>query len=241
MAREPFRRALGGYDREQVDAAIYTRDARLAQLEREAQRLTERVRERERQLDDALGGEGGLEEASPGAIGALSRRLEEIHAQARAQATRIRMKALQDVVQISDRVQELSRLRDDLTTRVQELAGMAGIKLAPEQRPPVGTRPAGDAPPGGVYRGPVEVEIGPLDDFAQLTGFEDAAAAIEGASEITVRRFSGGRATLSLDLTEPVELLAELERLSPFDFRVRDIRGDAIVIDVEPDGRSRAA
>ena len=234
MSSERFRRVFGGYDREQVDAALEARDERLERLEREAKLLAERLSEKERKLHEALGGGGGLGEASPGAIGALSRRLEEIHGQARRQATRIRMKALQDAVQMSDRVTELARLRDELGSRVQELAEVAGIRVGGEERPAVGTEPARGAGEG-VYAGDVELEVGPLSDFSQLAGIEDAAASIEGASRIAVRRFSGGRATLALHLSRPVELLRELERRTPFPFRVRDARGDGVVLEVESD------
>ena len=80
---------MRGYDPEEVDAAIDARDARLARLEREAQRLAERVVERERKLQDAL--------KRPVAA-ALSRGIDEVYGQARRQATRIRMKALDDAV-----------------------------------------------------------------------------------------------------------------------------------------------
>ena len=143
------------------------------------------------------------------------------------------MKALQDAVQMSDRVTELAKLRDELGTRVQELAGMAGVKIGEEERAPVGTEPSRNRAEKGIYSGRVEVEVGPLADFAALTGFEDAAAAIEGASEITVHRFSGGRATLSMNLAEPVELLQELERRAPVPFRVRDTRHDGVVLDID--------
>jgi len=242
VASERFRRALRGYDPEQVEEALVERDQEVARLQHEAAKLAKRVMEQERRLRETLdGGEGGLGSASPGAIGALSRRLEEIHEQARAQATRMRMKALQDVVQISDRVSELAKLRDDLGARVQELAGMAGIKLGGEERPPVGTEPSGGAPDRGIYSGEVEVEVGPLADFAQLTGFEDAAAAIEGASEITIRQFAAGRATLAMKLSEPVELLRELEQRTPLEFKVRDARQDAVVLDIEPGEQRRVA
>jgi hypothetical protein len=88
-----------------------------------------------------------------------------------------------------------------------------------------------------MYAGLVEVEVGPLTDFAQLTRFEDAAGAIRGASGIYVKRFSRGRATVSMNLADPVELLRELEERAPFDFVVRDMRRDGLVLDVEDDGR----
>jgi hypothetical protein len=229
VSKERFRRALRGYDPEQVHAAIEARDARLARLEREAQRLAERVVEREKRLQDAL--------KRPMAA-AVTKGIEEIYGQARRQATRIRMKALDDAVQMADRVTELSKLRDELGTRVSELADVARTRLGmEEERPPIGTEPAA----GNFYAGQVEIEVGPLNDFAQLTGFEDAASGIQGASEIEVKRFSGGRATVSMNLRDPVNLLRELEEKAPFDFVVRDTRRDGLVLDVDEDGRQDRA
>jgi hypothetical protein len=240
VSKERFRRTRRGYDPKEVDAAIEARDARLARLEREAQRLAERVVERERKLQDALKrlGEGA---GSARGMAALSKGLEEIYGQARRQATRIRMKALEDAVQMADRVTELTKLRDDLSARVSELAEVARMRLsAASERPPIGTEPARTAA-HGIFAGEVEVEVGPLNDFAQLTGFEDAAAGIDGASEIKVKRFAGGRATVGMNLDNPVELLRELEERAPFDFVVRDTRRDGLVLDVDEDEQGRAA
>jgi hypothetical protein len=87
----------------------------------------------------------------------------------------------------------------------------------------------------------VEVEVGPFNDFAQLTLFEDAAAGIDGASEITVKRFSAGRATVSMNLESPIDLLRELEERAPFEFVVRDTRRDGLVLDVDEDGQQDRA
>jgi hypothetical protein len=227
---------LYGYDPEEVDAAIQARDARLARLEREAQRLAERVVQREKRLQEAL---ARLGEGTPRAIGMIGRRVEDVYAQARRQATRIRMNALEDAVQISERVSGLSRIRDELGARVTELAELAGIRVGTGERSPLAGEKPGDAA-DGLYAGPVEVEVGPLSDFAQLSGFEDAAAGIDGASEIRVRRFARGRATVSMNLDSPVELLRELEERAPFEFKVRDMRGDGVVLDVDDDSREAA-
>ena len=236
MPEERFRRALRGYDPEEVDAAISARDARLARLEREAQRLAERVVQREKKLQEALR-EPVAMAADTNRV-ALSRALssvEEIYGQARRQATRIRMRALEDAVQMADRVTELTSLRDELGARVSELAEVARARLGIEAEEPLAIEPASA---DGMYAGRVEVEIGPLNDFAQLTGFEDAAAGIRGASEIHVKRFSRGRATVSMNLQDPVALLRELEERAPFDFVVRDMRSDQLTLDIE-DGRGQ--
>jgi hypothetical protein len=225
VSKERFSRTLRGYDPDEVDAAIDARDARLARLEREAQRLAERVVEREQRLQDAL---------KRPMTAAVSKGVEEIYGQARRQATRIRMKALDDAVQMADRVTELSGLRDELSSRVTELADVAKERLGleAEDRPAVGTEPAR----AGVYSGTIEIEVGPLEDFAQLTGFEDAAAGIDGASEIKVKRFSGGRAWVSMNLENPIDLLRALDERAPFDFVVRDMRRNGVVLDVAQNG-----
>lgn len=86
--------------------------------------------------------------------------------------------------------------------------------------------------PGDLFNGMVEVEIGPLDDFSQLVGFEDAASGIAGTSEIAVKRFAKGRATLEMRLDTPIELLRELEGRAPFEFSVRDTREDRVILDL---------
>ena len=84
-----------------------------------------------------------------------------------------------------------------------------------------------------VFDGLIEVEVGPLSDFEQLASFEDAASGIGGAEGISVKRFAQGRATLEMQLSEPVELLRELEDRAPFEFTVRDTRDDRVVLDVD--------
>jgi len=238
---------VGGLDPAQVRAAIDERDERLVRLEREAKALAQRVIDTERRIQamqGTKGGEGlgaqevaGAGDDSSGPIESIARRIEEVHAQARRQATRIRMAALEDAVQITDRIGELTKLREELSGRVSDLAGMAGIRLGAGEgeEATFGRAPAAanGAPPDGVYTGAVHVELGPLRDFNQLSLFQDAAAGIGAASEIRVTRVSKGRATVSMNLDSPVELLRELEERAPFEFRVRDTRGDGVVLDID--------
>ncbi len=88
----------------------------------------------------------------------------------------------------------------------------------------------------GVYAGPVRIDFGPVRDFAQLTAFEDAARGIPGARNVSVMGFSGGRATLSLSLESPAELLSELKERAPFEFRLREANGDGLLLDVVGEG-----
>ena len=178
-------------------------------------------------------------------------RLESIQENARKHAGRLGLSA-QEVGQIRQRAAELSRLRDELGSLISELAGLAADLLvggqedarpsAAEAQAAGGTDEASRSP--GTYVGPVEVEVGPLRDFAQLTSFEDAAAGIESASDVAVRGLSKGRATFSMSFAQPVDLVSELKERTPFAFSVRAASEGAVVLDVNPadaDGSSRAA
>jgi hypothetical protein len=239
-----FKRALFGYRRPDVEAAISARDGRIGilerkaaecerrvesidDLEREAASLSGMVIEREREirgLTERLRESNERHDRSIASLDAVSGRLEEIQAQARGQATRIRMKALHEAVEVGRRVQELNEAQ---AQAADEASGAGGNGHVPDFN--------------GVFEGLVKLEIGPLGDFAQLVGFEDAVGQV-GASEISVERFSEGRATLSMQLDQPVELLRELEELSALDFKVRHTAPDNLILDVDEDpGEQRAA
>ena len=78
----------------------------------------------------------------------------------------------------------------------------------------------------------VSVDIGPFDDFSQLVRFEDAANAIGATGDISIKRFSAGRARIDVALSEPVDLLRELEDNCDLEFRVRSQDDDEIVLDI---------
>jgi hypothetical protein len=206
-----FKRALFGYRRADVDAALVARDGQIrvlehragaaAGMEAELVGLSGMVIEREREirsLNERLREANERHDRSIASLEKVSTRLEEIQAQARGQATRIRMKALREAVEVGRRAQELGASAEE------------------------------------VFEGLVKVEIGPLGDFSQLVGFEDAAGQV-GASEVKVERFSEGRATLSMRLDHPVELLHELEQYSALDFRVRHTGADNVILDIDED------
>jgi hypothetical protein len=215
-----FRRAFLGYRRAEVDAAIAGRDAQIGQLEREIRCLSGMYLAQEREagsLREALQAANDRHDGSLRALQTVSMRLEDILGQARGQATRIRMKALADAVEIDRRVKEIA---DRL-----EYGPVASN----------GTNPSGERARSAseLFEGLVEVEIGPLGDFSQLVGFEDAVGGIGATSEISIRKFSEGRATLSMRLDEPVALLRELEERSPMEFKVRRTDQDRVILDLD--------
>jgi chromosome segregation ATPase len=226
-----FRRTLLGYRRADVEAAISARDARIvglevetdahrhanAELERETAALSGMVLEREREirvLGQRLREANECHDRSIASLDAITARLEELETQARGQATRIRMKALREAVEVSKKVKALT----DVEPALQADTEADAVDSGPEE--------------DGVHKGRVKLEIGPLGDFSQLVGFEDAVGQL-GASEISVERFSEGRATLSMNLDQPVDLLRELEELSEIDFKVRHNAPDNLILDVD--------
>ena len=217
-----------GYSRPEVDGAIAARNGeimemrssladqaeQLATQEEETTALSGMVIEREREIRDLserLREANECHDRSIASLDAVTARLEEMQAQARGQATRIRMKALREAVEVSRRVEALADAE----------------KPEPTEMPILDQTPAES-------NGHVKLEIGPLGDFSQLVGFEDAIGRA-GASEISIERFSEGRATLSIRHEQPTELLRELEELSSLDFKVRHAAPDNLILDVDED------
>jgi chromosome segregation ATPase len=224
-----FKRSLLGYRRPEVETAISARETRIrdleldlgrceetrAELESEMASLSGMVIEREREirgLVERLGEANECHDRSIASLEVVTSRLQELESQARGQATRIRMKALREAVEVSKRVKALTDVE------LEEAAAPAAESNGN----------------GALYEGQVKLEIGPLGDFSQLVGFEDAVARL-GASEVSVERFSEGRATFSMRLDHPVDLLHELEERSLLDFKVRHIAPGNVVLDIDED------
>ena len=265
-----FRLALFGYRRVEVDTAINARDSHIAGLEQHSASLVEQTQaleaqsliqaraiasheadlsslsgmviERERTIRDLT---ERLEEAnachdrSIASLDAVSARLEELQAQARGQATRIRMKALREAVELSGKAQALAEAEDEQPEIATEVAEIE------EAAPQPMTNGNGLAESGAswepvLYEGKIRLDVGPLGDFSQLVGVEDAVGRI-GATDISVERFSEGRATFSMRLEQPVDLLRELEALAALDFKVRHTAPDNVILDLEDHGPERHA
>ena len=239
-----FQRAFLGYRRPEVDAAIRALDGRVedlsgqvaekAEIEAEMTSLSGMVIEREREirgLNEQLQAANERHDRSIASLEAVTARLQEIEAQARGQATRIRMKALREAVEVGRRAQELSEAEAPMRRR--GAGGRRGRCRAATATP--------RSTPQDLFEGMIRMEVGPLGDYSQLVGLEDAIGRL-GASEISIERFSEGRATLSMHLDEPVALLRELEEHAPLEFKVRRNEDDGLILDVDDDpGSERAA
>jgi chaperonin cofactor prefoldin len=220
-----FNRSLFGYRRKDVDDALARRDSAIEEETKRARAemaradtATLRISQEAARADQAVVRAGGLERASLNLAGRVSA-LEQV-------ADRLALR-------VAERERAIVKLTERLEATLETLREAEAGAAAPDA-PSVEANGAGGADEAAdIFAGLIEVEVGPLSDFEQLASFEDAAMEIREARQISVKRFTEGRATLEMDLSEPVALLSELETRAPFDFTVRDTREDRVVLDVD--------
>jgi hypothetical protein len=179
----------------------------------------------------------------------LGRQLDELRVTARGQATRIRLQALREAAELSAELaaaaapgaSEAARAR--ILDAVEDAIDRIGGEWEEEPEPLAPPEPAAAepvitaAPSSGIAqrernRRRVSVDVGPFSDFSQLVRFEDAANAIGGTGDISIKRFSEGRARIDVAVSEPIDLLRELEERCDLEFEVRSTSDDELVLDV---------
>ena len=173
----------------------------------------------------------------------VGRQLEELRTTARGQATRIRLGALREAALLSSACTEASANPDirgehheRLLNALEEAIARVSADWDPEGEDASATETAEVVDTvrrnARAERRHVSVDVGPFEDFSQLVRFEDAANAIGAAGPISIKRFSEGRARIDVALSEPVDLLRELEERCDLEFKVRSAADDEIVLDV---------
>lgn len=225
IAPRAFNRSLFGYRRKDVDDALAWRDSAIEEETKRAKAemaradtATLRISQEAARADQAVVRAEVLERASLDLAGRVSA-LEQV-------ADRLALRVV-------ERERAIVKLTERLKVTLETLREADEGAAAPDG-PSVEANGAGGVDEAAdIFAGLIEVEVGPLSDFEQLASFEDAAMEIREARHISVKRFTEGRATLEMDLAEPVELLSELETRAPFDFTVRDTREDRVVLDVD--------
>lgn len=228
--------------------ALRARDSQIGRLTSEGQELRGRLSHGEREialLRAELAGASEQSQEQLHSLAVVGRQLDELRTGARGQATRIRLCALREAANLSARLADVGdaqpgahrdRLLDALEDAIDRVAGEwdADAPLPPRSRVKTanaGIRANGNARAAGDGRR-VSVDIGPFEDFSQLVRFEDAANAIGATGDISIKRFSEGRARIDVALSEPVDLLRELEARCDLEFKVRSTADDEIVLDV---------
>ncbi len=260
IAGGTFRRSLFGYRRGEVDAALAALESELGRSEEirrgreaEAGRLNGELDVLSRRLEAGEAEIASLRSELASAriradeelrsLTVLGRQLEELSVGARGQATRIRLRALREAAELSARLSYATgetgeRQRQRILAALEEAIGrVAGDWESEVPAPPLRLGPetpvSGNGRPAAADRRRVSVDVGPFEDFSQLVRFEDAANAIGATGDISIKRFSGGRARIDVALSEPVDLLRELEERCDLDFKVRSTSDDEIVLDVD--------
>lgn len=183
----------------------------------------------------------------------LGRQLEELRIGARGQATRIRLRALREAAELTARLVDATDGgetgdRDRILEALEEAIDRVGGEWEVDMPTPPGAlrltaipvvnelaaveNGVGPVISRGNGRRRVSVDVGPFEDFSQLVRFEDAANAIGATGDISIKRFSEGRARIDVSLSEPIDLLHELEERCDLEFKVRSRSDDEIVLDV---------
>lgn len=176
---------------------------------------------------------GGEQLRSIAAIGA---ELHQMRANALGQATRIRLQALREAAAVSRIAGHAAgstaageRLAAALEAALDRIAADWDDVEAEAEGEIKARRVSFD--PALSYEDRVSFDVGPFEDFSQLVSFEDAANAIGATGDISIKRFSEGRARIDVSLSEPVDILRELEERCDLQFQVRSRRDGEIVLD----------
>jgi hypothetical protein len=226
------------------------REREVETLTAEAARLRERVEAAEAEVGTLR---VELEDAQARAADELRtmtlfvRQLEDMRIGARGAATRIRLQALREAAEASARIADATDprcegVRDRVLDAVERALDRIGTEReadpdAPPPTPLARSAAGRVALAGGQLGDParrrISVDVGPFADFSQLVRFEDAANSIGATGDISIKRFSGGRARIDVAVSEPVDLLRELEESCDLDLRVRSRSEDEIVLDVD--------
>lgn len=232
-----------------VGEALRARTGDLERLEAEAGAARRMLAASEAECDDLrveLGEARLLARDQLEGLAAVGRQLGELRATARGQATRLRLRALREAALLSAAATEASvnpqirgehheRLLDALEEAIARVASDMDPEDASEATAPASEAVAAVRAGARAERRRVSVDIGPFEDFSQLVAFEDAANSIGATGDISIKRFSAGRARIDVALSEPVDLLRELEQRCDLEFRVRSAADDEIVLDVGDD------
>lgn len=225
---------------------LRSREAAAARLEAEAEELRGSLagsRRENEQLRGELSAARELANEQLQGIALIGRQLDELRASARGQATRLRLRALREAALLSAAATEASEhpeIRGERHERLLAALDQAIARVAADWDDEAGAASAAPATEAvevirqgaRAERRQVSVDVGPFADFSQLVRFEDAANSIGATGDISIKRFSEGRARIDVSLSEPVDLLRELEERCDLEFKVRSAADDEIVLDV---------
>lgn len=190
-----------------------------------------------------------LERESDQRVAASEARAEELLADARAEAARLRAEAEEQAEALrhaaGKRVGDAaSRLEDLLLVRDQLLGELRGLLLSfghvlaehdggPLERPAATAEPAADprrAPAAplaavdqgasGLYPTTVQLDVGPFEDFSELSAFEREFARLPKVKDVYVRGFGDERAEIEVSLSEETPLAHDIASRLPYELSI---------------------
>lgn len=203
-----------------------------------------------------------LEHETDQRLAASEARAAELVADARAEAARLRAEAEEQAAALrhaaGKRVGDAaSRLEDLLHVRERLLGELRGLLSSyarllsqhdggPLERPASdsheqaqGSDRVPDAPliavvdaDVGLYPTKVHLDVGPFDDFSQLSAFERAFARLPKVNDVYVRGFGDERAEIEVSLIEETPLAHDIASRLPYDVRIQREGRAKLVIDI---------
>ncbi len=137
------------------------------------------------------------------------------------------------------RLDELAGLRDQLAAAAEALVAdyarvLDQIAAASDAQAP---SPAAAPFAGSLFDGEVSIDVGAFEDIAALAGFEQKLRRLPHVRDVRVNGFHSDRALIALVLSGPVELVAELQRLSPHGFEVQEGGNARLTLTLRPPPR----
>lgn len=211
-----------------------------------------------------------LERESHQRLTAGESRAAELLAEARAEAARVRAEAAEQAEALrhaaGKRVGDAAgRLEDLLLVREQLLGELRGLLqsfgqllaqhdggplersvAAPDppresRRPPAATLAAVGQPAEGLYPTTVQLDVGPFEDFSELSAFERAFARLPKVKDVYVRGFGDERAEIEISMTEETPLAHDIASKLPYDLSIEREGRAKLVIDILREATARVA
>jgi hypothetical protein len=210
-----LRRALiGGYRVSDVEVALASLNLALSQLQLELEATRRRL------------------VVAEGRIAGEEARLER--------ARRVELDAAETVLTLQRQHENEARVaRERIAAAEAELARQREAADARRQIPERRIDPPRATPPAQEVFGPaIELDAGPFGDLASLTRFEQSLHALPGVSEVYIRGFAAGRATIDLALHAPSPLLQEMTDRLPYRLDVGSTDRGHISVTVRPEALS---
>jgi hypothetical protein len=213
-SRHVLRRALiGGYRVSDVEVALASLNLALSQLQLELEATRRRL------------------VVAEGHVAGEEARLER--------ARRVELDAAEKVLTLQREYENEARVaRERIAAAEAEVARQReaadALRHVPERvDPPQATPPAPE-----VFGPAIELDAGPFGDLASLTRFEQSLHALPGVSEVYIRGFAAGRATIDLALHAPSPLLQEMTDRLPYRLDVGSTDRSHISVTVQPEALS---